>query len=223
MLQKNTFGQKKFWISCTGLKVPIWQKLPNCQNGTFEPVHEIQNFFWPKVFFWSIMNMPIRKNIHNMPQGPPNPGFMQEIVQKGDFLKKPSWELKFFCCFRFLWISQRPGPLNWEWLVFLLSKILYKQCAWLIAIQLNDKGKSASLQSQTTDTQWRHKSKISEKLGRCGRQNMLRPYLKIWDWDWIFGRAVKAISSLGVRSSWMMLWPPSLLSHVSQLTSNKYN
>jgi hypothetical protein len=29
---------------------------------------------------------------------------------------------------------------------------------------------------------------------------MLRPYLKIWDWDLIFGRAVKAISSLGVRS-----------------------
>jgi hypothetical protein len=22
-----------------------------CQNGTFEPVHEIQNFFWPKAFF----------------------------------------------------------------------------------------------------------------------------------------------------------------------------
>ena len=59
--------------------------------------------------------------------------------------------------------------------------------------------------SRTTDTQWRHKSKISEKLGRCGRQNMLRPYLKIWDWDWIFGRAVKAISSLGVRSPWPSL------------------
>ena len=29
---------------------------------------------------------------------------------------------------------------------------------------------------------------------------MLPPYLKIRDWDWIFGRAVKAISSLGVRS-----------------------
>ena len=40
--------------------------------------------------------MPIRKNIYNMPQGPPNPGFMQEKVQKGDFLKKPSPELKFF-------------------------------------------------------------------------------------------------------------------------------
>ena len=42
------------------------------------------------------MKMPIRKNIHNMPQGPPNPGFMQETVQKGIFLKKPWRELKFF-------------------------------------------------------------------------------------------------------------------------------
>ena len=31
-----------------------------------------------------------------MTQGPPNPGFMQEKVQKGDFLKKPSWKLKKF-------------------------------------------------------------------------------------------------------------------------------
>ena len=31
-----------------------------------------------------------------MSQGPPNPGFMQEKVQKGDFLKKDSWELKSF-------------------------------------------------------------------------------------------------------------------------------
>ena len=29
-----------------------------------------------------------------MTQGPPNPGFMQEKVQKGDFLKKPSRKLK---------------------------------------------------------------------------------------------------------------------------------
>ena len=59
---------------------------------------------------------------------------------------------------------------------------------------------------RTTDTQWRHKSKISEKMGRCGRQNMLPPYLKIWEWEWIFGRAVKAISSLGVRSPWVGSW-----------------
>ena len=42
------------------------------------------------------MNMPIRKNVHNIPQGPPNPGFMQEKIQKEDFLKKPSRELIFF-------------------------------------------------------------------------------------------------------------------------------
>ena len=29
---------------------------------------------------------------------------------------------------------------------------------------------------------------------------MLRPYLKIWEWEWIFGRAVKTIFSPGVRS-----------------------
>ena len=29
---------------------------------------------------------------------------------------------------------------------------------------------------------------------------MLRPYLKIWEWELIIGRAVKAISSPGVRS-----------------------
>ena len=49
--------------------------------------------------------------------------------------------------------------------------------------------------SRTTDTQWRHKSKKSENLGPCGRQNMLRPYLKIWDlifamqWRWFPHRA----------------------------------
>ena len=40
------------------------------------------------------MKMGIRKNIHNLSHGPPNPGFTQEKVQKGDFLKKDSWELK---------------------------------------------------------------------------------------------------------------------------------
>jgi hypothetical protein len=43
------------------------------------------------------MKMAITKNIHNLSQGPPNPGFMQKKVQKGDFLKKDSRELNFFC------------------------------------------------------------------------------------------------------------------------------
>ena len=40
------------------------------------------------------MKMPTRKFFRIMTQGPPNPGFMQEKVQKGDFLKKPSRKLK---------------------------------------------------------------------------------------------------------------------------------
>ena len=79
-----------------GFKSAILAKMKNCQNGTFEPVHEIQKFFWPKLFFWSIMKMAKRIFFRIMTQGPPNPGFMQEKVQKGDFLKKPSRKLKFF-------------------------------------------------------------------------------------------------------------------------------
>jgi hypothetical protein len=41
------------------------------------------------------MKLAIRKNIHNLSQGPPNPGFMQKKIQKGDFLKKDSRELNF--------------------------------------------------------------------------------------------------------------------------------
>ena len=33
---------------------------------------------------------------------------------------------------------------------------------------------------------------------------MLRPHLKIWEWELIFDRAVKGISTLGVRSPWSM-------------------
>ena len=42
------------------------------------------------------MKMATRNVFHNLSKGPPNPGFMQEKVQKGDFLKKDSWELNFF-------------------------------------------------------------------------------------------------------------------------------
>jgi hypothetical protein len=46
------------------------------------------------------MKMAIRNFFLNMFQGPANPGFMQEKVQKGDFLKKPLRELKNFFSFR---------------------------------------------------------------------------------------------------------------------------
>ena len=60
-----------------------------------------------------------------------------------------------------------------------------------------------SYYARTTDTQWSHKSNKSENLGRFGRQNMLWPYLKIWEREWIFGCAVKTIFLPGVRSPWL--------------------
>ena len=37
-----------------------------------------------------------KKNIHNMPQGPPNPGFMHEKVQKRGFSEKAIARIDFF-------------------------------------------------------------------------------------------------------------------------------
>ena len=100
--------------------------------------------------------------------------------------------------------------LEWFWIhctVLLLNKSTNFVRNWLFETFENVEPEIVDWNSQnlkptanqeplTTDTQWRHKS----NLGQCGRQNMLRLYLTIWDWDWIFGLAVKAISSLGVRS-----------------------
>ena len=60
-----------------GFKSAILAEWKNGQNGTFEPVHEIQKIFWQKDFFLGIMNVPFTKSIHTMPQGMLNPGFMQ--------------------------------------------------------------------------------------------------------------------------------------------------
>ena len=125
---------KKFFEFYAWFKSAILAIFHFCQNGTFEPVHEIQKIFWPKAFFWGIMKMGIRNNTHNLSQGPPNPGFMSEKVLKGDFLKKDSRELIFFSCFKLLWISRRSGTLDWVRLVFLPSKNQYKKCAYYTRI-----------------------------------------------------------------------------------------
>ena len=44
MLQKNAFGQRFFSNFMHGFKSAILVKMKNCQNGTFEPVHEIKKF-----------------------------------------------------------------------------------------------------------------------------------------------------------------------------------
>ena len=73
-MHRNLKQQKKF-----NSRDSFFRKFPFCTLSCINP-YENSN----------------KKNIHNMPQGLPNPGFMQEKVQKGDFLKKPLRELIFF-------------------------------------------------------------------------------------------------------------------------------
>ena len=51
MLQKESFSQKFFLNFMHGFKSAIFAIFPFCQNGTFEPMHEIQKKIWPKDFF----------------------------------------------------------------------------------------------------------------------------------------------------------------------------
>ena len=53
-----------------GFKSAILAIFPLCQNGTFEPVHVIQKKFGQKTSFEAFI-----KNIHDLFQGPSNPGF----------------------------------------------------------------------------------------------------------------------------------------------------
>ena len=64
-----------------GFKSAILAEWKNCQNGTFEPVHEIQIFFCQKDFFRGIMKVPY-------------PGFRSVKVQTETFLKKDSRDFK---------------------------------------------------------------------------------------------------------------------------------
>ena len=95
-----------------GFKSAILAIFQFWQNGTFEPVHEIQKLFWPKDFFWSIMKMTFKNNIANMSQGPPNPGFRSVKVENWDFLKKDSQDFKNSFQFGFLWIPSKTGEQN---------------------------------------------------------------------------------------------------------------
>jgi hypothetical protein len=88
-------------MSCTSSKVPFWQFFIFAKMALLNPCKKFEIFFGQK-HSESIMKMAIRQNFHNTSQGPPNPGFTEEKVQKEDFLKKPSRELKNYFCFRFL-------------------------------------------------------------------------------------------------------------------------
>ena len=62
---KEVFQPKKFLNFMHPFKSAILAELKNCQNGTFEPVHDSQKIFRPKDFFWGIMKKPYTNNINN--------------------------------------------------------------------------------------------------------------------------------------------------------------
>jgi hypothetical protein len=51
MLQKNTFGQKKFHISCTGSKVPFWKKLKIAKKALLNRCMKYEKKFDQKYSF----------------------------------------------------------------------------------------------------------------------------------------------------------------------------
>ena len=84
MLQKKSFGRKKIWILCRGSEVPFWQGWKNCQNGTFEPVHEIQ--IWLFIFPSCILSSNHLKNNIRWEI------FLKKIVI-GELSRLPTWLL----------------------------------------------------------------------------------------------------------------------------------
>ena len=104
-------------------------------------------------------------------------------------VKKSFWILQIFWIyanFNFIHMGNKKGNIKLNVLLALTRycSFFFKSADFIKNIQLYVKAGfphfNSAWKPRTTDTQWRHKSKISEKLGWCGRQNMLRPYLKTW-------------------------------------------
>ena len=75
----------------------FWKNKKKCQNGTFEPLNEMWNLFWPKAFFWSIMSQ--NGNKKNYPKH--FPGSTRSRIYAGKstkrwFLKKSLARMDFF-------------------------------------------------------------------------------------------------------------------------------
>ena len=76
-----------------GFKSAILAIFQFLQNGTFELVHEIWNFFLTKSILLKRYENDNTKKNHKTSQGLPNPGFMQEKVQKEGFQKNEGLKL----------------------------------------------------------------------------------------------------------------------------------
>ena len=61
MLQKNTFGQKKFRISCTGSKVPFWKNWKIAKMALLNRCMKFKIFFGQKTSFEALWKCHLQK------------------------------------------------------------------------------------------------------------------------------------------------------------------
>ena len=61
MLQKNTFGHKKFQISHTGSKVPFWKNWKIAKMALFNQCMKFENFFDQKYSFEALRKCHLEK------------------------------------------------------------------------------------------------------------------------------------------------------------------
>ena len=110
-LQKKSFGQKKFEFHA---------QVQKCHFGNFSILAKWHfwtrawnsNFFLAERLLLKCYKVTFSKNICNMSQGPPNPGFRSVRVENWDFLKKDSQDFKNSFRFGFLWIPSKTWEQN---------------------------------------------------------------------------------------------------------------
>ena len=110
-LWKKSFSPKNFWISCTSSKVPFCQNWKIAKVALLNPCMEFKKKLAKRLLFKHYEDK-YTKNIFNLFQGSPNPGFRSVRVENWDFLKKDSHDFKNSFQFGFLWIPNKTGGQN---------------------------------------------------------------------------------------------------------------
>ena len=118
-LQKNAFGQKNFWISCTGSKVPFWQFFNFAKMALWTCAWNWK-FFLAKIIILKHYENGNKKKYSQLVKGSAKSRIYAGKSTKRGFSKKGLTRIKILFCFRFLWISWRPGKLDWERVFFLV-------------------------------------------------------------------------------------------------------
>ena len=115
--------QKEFFNSCEGFLIaaltgyshpsPFWKI---AKMALFK--QEIWKNFGPNAFIWSAMKAPFSDFIQNLSQAPSKCLSNWIKVDKWDYFKNPSQELKIYFCLGFLWIPRKTERQNWRGPIF---------------------------------------------------------------------------------------------------------